>query len=210
MRNKRFLAGTIVTSAMLLASALVFPMAQAQLANPGYVDILDSRVIGDPNAKSVTYEVETNAKIPKKADQFINEKLCFGYAWIGDPNLFSGIGDPNIRPGVISTMGKIPSALGAACGIGNPDQKKTWDTQTVTLSRKDGPVCVVSISDPDERNRIREGTLDTSLDVGNAAILPSTFELAASFELQADAEACRTDSTTGLKMVPISIGDPHV
>ena len=41
----------------------------------------------------------------------------------------------------------------------------------------------------------------------DATIFPSTFELATSFEIQRDTIVCLTGTTTGLKMVPISIGD---
>ena len=87
-------------------------------------------------------------------------------------------------------------------------KKKTWNTQTVTLAKPNGPVCIVSIGDPNERISIRTNTLRTTLQTADAIIFPSTFELAASFEIQLATTTCPTRTTTGLKVVPISIGDP--
>lgn len=186
------------------------PAAWAQVVNPAYTELIDARVVGDPNQRSVLYQVTTEGTIPKKPDTFIQGKvLCFGYAWIGDPDLFDGIGDPNERPAVIATLGTVSTVINNSCQIGDPNSKSNWNTQTVTLAKPNGPVCIVGFSDPNERTSIRTNTLRTSLSTADAEIFPSTFELAASFELQVDTTNCPTGSTMGLKMVAISVQDPN-
>jgi hypothetical protein len=104
-------------------------------------------------------------------------------------------------------MGKISSAFSDPCQIGDPNAKKTWNTQTVTLAKPNGDVCIVDFSDPDECISVRTNTLRTTLQIANATIFPSMFELAASFEIQQDTTACPSGTTTGLKMVPIDVQD---
>jgi hypothetical protein len=48
------------------AEASVTPLAQAQTANSAYTNVVDARVIGDPNSKGVLYEVTAAGTIPKR------------------------------------------------------------------------------------------------------------------------------------------------
>lgn len=196
---------TVVTLSVALGvvvGLIICPPLSASAEGPAYTDLTSAKAIGDPNIKGVVYALTAAGKIPKKVDAFISSKLCFGYGWIGDPHVFNGIGDPNQRPGVITTMGAIPSALGGACGISGPEVR-SWDTQTVTISKPNGDACIVGVANPPEKLSVRTNMLTTKLATADATIFPSTFELAASFELQVDTIACPVGTTTGLKVVPI-------
>ncbi len=71
----------VMTAAIVLAVALIgYPMVKAQV--PSYTTVTSSTVTSNPTEKVYYFSATTSGNIPYVADDYINSKLVFGYAWL--------------------------------------------------------------------------------------------------------------------------------
>ena len=169
-----------VTAAIVLAVALIgYPMAKAQA--PSYTTVTSSDVTSNPTGKVYYFSATTGGNIPHVADDYINEVLVFGYAWLDvnsdpinavvvtiHPTFRDSAQNPNHWHPHIAKLQKTDDCAGYGLGL-----------QVVNASDlyKNGP------ASPNGGISINKNTITLRLNADDATVSPSTFDAATAFTI---------------------------
>jgi len=171
--NRRFYTtlGVLAAAAALSLSMIAIPA----LAAGSYlsIDSWSVKQVPAPNQDKVSYKVTTEARIPPKADKYINSLplTVLGYGWL----------DVNTSPitGVFATI--HPAFTDSTFATGDK-----WHAHTglVAPSTADSSrLCLVYLASPAFGLDLNKETLTQALASGDATVAPGTADAAVPFTL---------------------------
>lgn len=131
--------------AAILGAVLISAVAAPALAKaPDYTDVLKFKVRPIYSQGTIAYALATGGEIPKKADDYINSQLVFGYAWLKKPTATT-TDTLSTRPIIKAVVATIhPSFTDSRFSPG-----ERWHAHTATLVEVHGVgLCLASIQSP--------------------------------------------------------------
>jgi hypothetical protein len=153
--------------AAILGAILISAVAAPALAKaPDYTDVLKFKVRPMHSQGTIAYAVATGGEIPKRADDYINNQLVFGYAWLKKPT-FTATDTLSTRPIIKAVVATIhPSFTDSRF---SPGEK--WHAHTATLVEVHGVgLCLASIQSPSFKLAINGNELVEVLKKSSRAI----------------------------------------
>jgi hypothetical protein len=162
-----------VPLAAVLAVSMVFAPA---IAAGSYTIVKSFEVEADDD--EVEYEVETSAKIPKKADSYINSLplTVFGYGWLDTSTLATD----GVITGVFATI--HPAFTDSTHSQGKKWHAHTGLVEPITDSNGNGILCLVLLESPDFSLELDGNELEQELSSADATV--TNADAATAFTLQ--------------------------